>query len=308
MLRQILVALLVLASGTPLFAGDKSREQLVSELSALIDQADEMVVFPDGSRYGSPVYRFSERKDFDELKSAITLSPEGGPFVCACVDGPEIALLRKGKEIGTVWNHDGTAIGSSVWEGDWETSDPDRWLRWFDARGMKEPQRSFNAMQDARKKEVEDEKRWLAAMPSSLRPLWPMALKQYQPWLQKDLELAPFNEALVKEYPDGDVRIRALMAWYGSGAGPWSGFPAYEEVADRLLRQYSTEALMKAAQGRTLTEQELEGAARILGGWRRVPDHTLIPEELRRTLLEHCLKSSDPDKVERARRAFASAE
>jgi len=95
------------------------------------------------------------------------------------------------------------------------------------------------------------------------------------------------------------------MAWFGSGAGPWSGFPGYEEIAEKLLRQYPTTELIRAVESRNLTNQELEGAARILGGWTPIPDDTPIPAELRRTLLDHCLKSSDQDKVERARKAFA---
>ena len=303
MLKRALVALVLVSSSLPLLAGEKSRQELITELFVLIDQADEMVVYSEGFKREFVIYRSSKREDFDELKSAITLEPGGGPITCACVDGPEIALLKNKKEIATVWNHEGTAIGSSVWEGDWENSDPDRWLRWFDARGMTYAREFFNQMQAESMKAAEDERRWLETMPSSLKPLWPEALKQYDPPKYPNLE--PLNLALEKEYPDRDNRILALMAWYGSGAGPWSGFPGYEEIAEKLLRQYPTAVLIKVVEGRNLTDQELEGAARILGGWTPVPDPTPIPADLRRTLLEHCLKSADRDKVERAKRAFA---
>jgi hypothetical protein len=117
--------------------------------------------------------------------------------------------------------------------------------------------------------------------------------------------LKPLNAALAKQYPDTYDRIRALMAWFGSGAGPWSGFPGYEEIAAKLLRQYPTAELIRAVESRNLTDQELEGAARILGSWTPVSDPTPIPADLRRTLLAHCLLSSDQDKVERAEHAFA---
>jgi len=304
MLKRALVALVLVSSSLPLLAGEKSRQELITELFVLIDQADEMVVYSEGFKREFVIYRSSKREDFDELKSAITLEPGGGPITCACVDGPEIALLKNKKEIATVWNHEGTAIGSSVWEGDWENSDPDRWLRWFDARGMTYAREFFNQMQAESMKAAEDERRWLETMPSSLKPLWPEALKQYDPPKYPNLE--PLNLALEKEYPDRDNRILALMAWYGSGAGPWSGFPGYEEIAEKLLRQYPTAVLIKVVEGRNLTDQELEGAARILGGWTPVPDPTPIPADLRRSLLEHCLKSADRDKVERAKRAFAA--
>jgi len=95
------------------------------------------------------------------------------------------------------------------------------------------------------------------------------------------------------------------MAWFGSGSGPWSGFPGYEEIAARLLRQYPTPELIKAVDSRPLTDQEVEGAARILGSWTPASDLTPIPADLRRILLEHCLKSPDQDRVERAKQAFS---
>jgi hypothetical protein len=303
MFRKLLTAFALLALSIPLLAGQKSRQELISDLFVLIDRADEMVVYSEGFKREFVVYRSSKRKDFEELKSAMTLKSKGGPFVCACVDGPEISLRKNKKEIAAVWNHEGTAIGSSVWKGDWENSDPDRWLHWFDARGMKSARDFFNQLQAQYNKMVVDEKRWLAAMPSSLKPLWRATARQYSPPLLPDLK--PLNDALAKQYPDTHDRIRALMAWYGSGAGPWSGFPAYEGIAEKLLREYPTAVLIKTAEDRSLTDQELEGAARILGGWKPVPDLTPVPAELRRRLLDHCLKSSDSDKVERAKKAFA---
>jgi hypothetical protein len=114
MLRKVFVALALVTGTLPLFAGDKSRQQLTSELFALIDEADEMVVYSEGFKREFVVYRSSNRKDFKELRSAITLKHKGGPFLCACVEGPEIALLKNKKEIAAVWNHEGTAIGSSA--------------------------------------------------------------------------------------------------------------------------------------------------------------------------------------------------
>jgi hypothetical protein len=142
-------------------------------------------------------------------------------------------------------------------------------------------------------------------MPSALKPLWSKALAEYDP-PTKYPELKPLEAALEKQYPDTNERIRALLVWFGSGAGPWSGFPGYEEIAAKLLHKYPTTELIAAVENKNLTEEELEGTARILGSWTPVPDHTPIPQELRRTLLEHCLRSSDEDKVARAKEAFAT--
>lgn len=162
----------------------------------------------------------------------------------------------------------------------------------------------FNQIQLQSKGAQLDERRWLNAMPSSLRPLWSKAEAQYAP-PDRFPDLQPLQFALATQYPDTYQRIRALMAWFGSGAGPWSGFPGYEEIAEKLLHQYPTGELIKAIEGRNLSDQELEGAARIFGSWTPVPDPTPIPAQLRQTLLQHCLRSPDADKVSRAKRAFA---
>jgi len=109
--RKLLVPF-ALALAVPLVAGERSRQEQISDLRILIDQADEMVVYSEGFKREFVVYRSSKRKDFDELKSAITLKRDGGPFDCACMDGPEIALLKNKKEIAAVWNHEGTALAA----------------------------------------------------------------------------------------------------------------------------------------------------------------------------------------------------
>jgi len=169
---------------------------------------------------------------------------------------------------------------------------------------MKDAREFFNERQAQSRKADMDERRWLEAIPSSVRPLWANALRQYNPPTRLP-DWEPLNIALANQYPNTPDRIRALMAWYGSGAGPWSGFPGYEEIAEKLLRQYPTADLIGAVENSNITKQELEGAARILGGWTPVPDRTPIPAGLRRTLLDDCLESSDQDKQQRARKAFA---
>ncbi len=94
----------------------------------------------------------------------------------------------------------------------------------------------------------------------------------------------------------------------GSGAGPWSGYPAYESVAEQMLLEYPTPELVAAVSGRQLSEEEMEGAARLFGGWEfnrsRPSDNALIPDDLKTNLLEHSLRSTDEDKRNRAKHAF----
>lgn len=146
------------------------------------------------------------------------------------------------------------------------------------------------------------ESRWLAAMPSALKSLWSPVLKG---GLKPNLD--PLRAALSTEFPDERTRILALYAWFGSGEGPWSGFPSYEMVAEELLLDFHTEALIKAAEA-SGSAQQLEGAARLFGGWefsqRRPSDLARLPPDLKQRLLTHSLKSTDEDKRSRARHAF----
>lgn len=139
-------------------------------------------------------------------------------------------------------------------------------------------------------------------MPPALRPLWASVARDLDP------DLGPLQRSLARQVPDKDVRILLLFSWFGSGAGPWSGFPAYERIAEDMLLGYSTADLLSAIANRELTVPQTEGVARLFGGWqfynRRPNDLKLLPAELKARLLWHSLQSDDKDKLDRAQHAF----
>jgi hypothetical protein len=148
------------------------------------------------------------------------------------------------------------------------------------------------------------EARWREAMPKSIKPLWDDV-----PWTQFNPNVAPLRSALAQEFPDARQRILVLFAWYGSGAGSWSRFPKYEEIAETLLLEYPTPELIASLETETLTEPQLEGAARLFGRYtfgyiRPDEDRGALPAPLKKKLLDHSLKSTDEDKLLRARSAF----
>ncbi|HEV8577488.1 MAG TPA: hypothetical protein VGX68_00280 [Thermoanaerobaculia bacterium] len=156
----------------------------------------------------------------------------------------------------------------------------------------------------ARQKAFEDaEAGWRAAMPKSIVPLWENVMRS-----ELSPDLGPLRFAIAKEFPDPRQRSLALFAWFGSGEGPWSGFPSYESIAEELLLDLPTAELIAAAQTEGLSERQLEGAARLFGGWefgqRRPNDRNALPAALKKELLDHSLKSTDEDKLKRARYAF----
>jgi hypothetical protein len=157
---------------------------------------------------------------------------------------------------------------------------------------------------EQRKAQTSYEK-WTAAMPSSVKPLWDGVLRSgFFP------KIDPLRPALAGEFPDRRQRILALYGWFGSGAGPWTGFPSYELVVEELLLDFSTEDLIDAASNGQLNPSQLEGAARLFAGGRiatdRPEDRDSVPPALRKRLLDHVLQSVDADKRARATKVFAA--
>jgi hypothetical protein len=158
----------------------------------------------------------------------------------------------------------------------------------------------------ARAKQFEDDyRRWREATPQSMRNIE----VGEGPVVGNDV-IARMSAALAQEQPQINERLLVLLGWFGSGAGPWSGFPAYEEVPEKLLLQYSTEDLLGALESSDLSKAQLEGAARLFAGWnfgqQRPTDRNKLSKALKGRLLAQALRSADADKRDRSMRAFGS--
>jgi hypothetical protein len=305
--RTLLFLALTIALTTHHLIGEKKTSGSVkpAQLTRLIQQADQLVVYAGDMQPDGILYSSSNRKDLDELNTAIEIEPGGG-MVCACIGQPGIRLMRQGKVIGYLLNQSGHAIRSSLWASDAVIKDQEKWLRWFDDRGIAGPRQEVERDIAIEKQARADEDRWLKALPASLREPW-NKLTFDSSTLHPDIK--PLDAALIREFSAQQPRIRALLQLYGSGAGPWSGYPGYEGAVEDMLLEYSTADVLAAVSGSPLTDQQTEGAARLFAGWwfsqQRPHDNQLIPPGLKRTLLEHSLKSSDQDKIGRATKAFA---
>ena len=308
---------LIFAGAAVTLAGEKEKHHRVKpeEISALIQAADKIVVYGVGYAVADHVnpspghavlYTSSDPKDISELKAALTIEVPKDWFRCACMPSIEIVLFRKGKNLGFISVYEGQVIGFSPWSSDARIQDVEKWLGWFDARKISGPRQEVQLERDQEEASRIAENRWMKAMPESLRPIWPKAIESMMPGQKSDTKALELS--LAKEYPDVPQRIRALMSWFGSGAGPWSGFPMYEQLAEEMLLEYRTDDLVAAVKDVKLSEQQTEGAARLFAGWdfnnRRPADNGLIPGDLKQVLLGHSLKSTDGDKVSRARAAF----
>lgn len=167
--------------------------------------------------------------------------------------------------------------------------------------------------------------RWQAAMPAAFVPLWSKAAMQVsQPNALMNIPigpakpkppavvafLAPFHAALDKELPSPDNQILALLSWYGSGLGPWSGYPIEEGFAALLLSDYPIAQIIHVITAQPLTSAEAEGAARYLADDIDLHDdvraNQLLPASLKQEFITRALQSGDQDKILRAENAFSA--
>jgi hypothetical protein len=331
-------ALALILATCLLSAGEKPTPHPVrpAELQLLIGRADRVVVYGNGTPY-SAVYSSANPKDLLELQEALAVQSPKSWFRCACYPELQVELSRKGKELGVIEIEENLTIGFSQWSGDARPANRWRLLQWFDARGIQGPRRSYDRNLAIRKADRLASRRWLSGMPSTLRPLWPNLMRDPD-WYNSSVNAAiertanALTPSLTEQYPDARQRVRALFSWFGSGAGPWSGFPVAEEVPAHLLLQYMPQDLVSALEAPALTDREMEGAARFFSGYnyptpvRIVPplfsgrafgapfrteakDRRLVealPADLKKSLLEHVLKTGDPDNTRRARQALGT--
>lgn len=304
-----MAALAVTAAAVTAWRAGRGRGEVEpSQLAGLIDRADRLVVRQAPYDSAPVLFESADRRDLDALKAALRVKRPDQYEHCRCDGTPAVYLYAGGEEVGRLTNHHAKRIRCSLWDSDATLLDADAWLAWFDARNIPSPRKEYEDGLRREKKWEADEARWLAAMPAAVRPLWPAAMAE----LNRDYrsEFPVLRAALERDIPDQPARIRTILAWFGSGAGPWSGFPHYESVAERLLLGYPTAGLVAAVEGRELTPAETEGAARLFGGWdfsvSRPDDLKQLSPELRVRLLAHSLATTDEDKRGRARRAFAA--
>jgi hypothetical protein len=196
-------------------------------------------------------------------------------------------------------------VRCDLWDSDAPLADPEPLLRWFDARKIPGPRKEYDEARRLDKEADAAKRKWLAAMPPALKPHWEAAVRS-----RADDRTTSLRRALAEAALDERHRVRALFAWFGSGEGPWSGYPAYESIAEQLLLDYSTADLLAAIDGRDLTVAETEGVARLFAGFdfnqARPNDNRLLPPDLKARLLTYSLATGDDDRHKRARAYFGS--
>lgn len=272
-------------------------------LTAIIGDADRVVVTESPMKDSKMLFESRERKDLDALSTALVVVKPDEWFHCMCIGTPAIYLYKNDKLLAQISNHHGQSVRCSLWSSDAAILDTDKWLKWFDDRKIDEPRKEVEQMRESQKQRERDWKRWISSMPKALEPIWKDSLGQLG-----DVNTAPLTKALRESIPKNEDQILALLRWFGSGAGPWSGFPSYESAAEVLLLEYQIAEIVSAIENKDLSPEQLEGAARLFGGWDFSQKHSKgveqVPADIKRSLWNHVKDTKDEDKLGRATRAF----
>lgn len=203
--------------------------------NSLMNLVHAVRVFKNGSHGGKVlgndlVLEVGEPTDVAALRITMRIIDGSGGH-CMCFGGPTLEMLSADRSrLALLSIHHGLAIRWDRWKDDAKLVDGRLLLEWLAERGVVDPLREFEAMEASHLQGKQDRDRWLAAMPSALIPVWSSALGQFG-----SVNVDPLLAALESAMPDEGERILALLEWFGSGAGPWSGFPSYEQAAEELL-------------------------------------------------------------------------
>jgi len=237
-----------------------------------------------------------------ELRECLRIASSG--LHCMCMGGPVLEVSGEDGVRATITLHHGQSIRwDSEWRSDAELADGRRLIEWLAARGVRGPLEEVEASQASARESARSLERWRMAAPQCLQALWSELVRQDGLWgaLPDGRALGASPEALARAmsalratYRSEDDAILALLAWYGQGAGPWSGHPSYELTAENLLWEFPTASIVRAL-ARPVGPAHLEGAARYLCGWHfgrlRAAERRLVPGKLVEQLRAHMAES-----------------
>lgn len=303
-------------------------------LDAVLDQTQSVCVFEGGAVSGEPLekdkllFEIDNEGSLAKLRQSLRIMDGSGGH-CMCHGEPTIELLGASRErLAVIASHHGVGIRWNEWHHDAKLVDGRSLLEWFAEHGVPEPLNQYNDSLQRANQAREAWSSWLEAMPPCLAKFagqmeGGISWARFEPepdvdgdsltteLSEKSKESDSFSaalNALEDVYPDEVERALALFEWFGSGKGPWSGFPSYETAPEAMLMILPIEVLLDALERAEPTERQLEGAARFLGGWdfrkKRGKEMARISDSIRQKLLDHCERSDDADKRHRAKRAF----
>lgn len=276
--------------------GTEQRPPMQADLDTLIADATRVAIREPTTGRKKPLFETSDTAELASLRDALRIH-DGGIGHCMCFGSLALEFRRGPRPLGMVTVHHGKSLRCQPFFDNAALAEPEKLLDWLSARGLTGLREEYDENRRLSAEHQLEVQRWLDGMPTALEPLWP---SMRDPFARQCRDVADVLEVLEDEYPDPVLRARALMEWLGHGAGPWSGFPSYEEVPEWCLLQLPLEVLVEAAAREPRSKELLEGAVRLFAGWdfgqERGPELARLPADLKRALLEHARRSKDRDK------------
>ena len=217
-----------------------------------------------------------------DLAQLLAIVDGGTGDVCRCLGGPTFVLRGPAGEQVAQWTlHHGRNI-RAVGNCDAELRDGPGVVRWLADHGMTGPLESERRL--ARQAAEDEERRaeWVAAAPRGLTEAAEAASRREE---GAEGRLA---DAVRREYPAEEDRVRVLLAWAGFPARHASGTPWHELGAERMLLAEPPETVFAALAARPPLPAELDGAAELFTclDWQKEP-RPAIPPPLRSLLIAH---------------------
>jgi hypothetical protein len=239
--------------------------------------------------------------------SAFEIQPSE-PFHCMCAGELLIELRGPAGPFIELTLHHGKSIRWAGWSSDALLKNGRAAVQWLAERGVEQPLRNFEAAESQRGLAREAKRRWQEAMPPCLIQFLPRLIGYFFAFEATAAELQALDHALEAAYGSEEEIVIHLLDWFGHGEGPWSGFPSYEHIAQKLLRRHSSSVIVRSLEGRQLTSEQAEAVARLFSSFsfakERQTDLKSIPPELMARLASHMQTSDYADNRERFQKTF----
>lgn len=311
MTRTLIVLLIVQPHFSASIAAEpqnKVRPVNPNEVTQTILRADRIVVSNSFSEGTQPEFESAKQVDIETFANALKLKRPMHRSSCACLGSHRIRLFAADKLLLNITVHHVESVRGSLWAGNLPLSDLETWLTWFDKRGIHELRKEHERKKTRHLQQAANERKWLSAKPKGLTNAQAVgdlgllvALGGGNSAKQK------LQRQLREAYPNDIDRIRALLKWYGSGEGPWSGYALYESIPEVLLREYDFDSLSTVFASEELSAAELEGTIRLLAGSLRFRDRqSKLSRDIQRKLWNHIKGSRNKGNLSQARRVLRS--
>jgi hypothetical protein len=258
---------------------------------------------------GEPVLDLADPAELDLLREALTVERVTDGY-CMCHGDLEFAFTGGDGRRTVVGLHHGLSLRWTGWDGDALLRDGDRVLHWLARHGAGGPLAQAQRRQAERERELLDRQAWTAAAPADVRDLLDLAIAA----AHTTGVIAPSVHALVADrlaqaFPDPAERAAALLAWYGSGTGRYSGYPVYETLPAPALAGTPIAEIIDALR-RFPDDRVAAGAVRHLCAWKSRThlrrDIARLPDDVRARLLAVARESDDDTTRRRAEQHLAA--